>query len=515
MSCCILSRKLHVFKQSTFSFSILRTYCSKSLGLWNNDLDESIKKKIEEHWKHKLKRFRYDPEDNKREKFYVLSMFPYPSGKLHIGHVRVYTISDSIARFHRMQGKNVFQPMGWDAFGLPAENAAIERGVSAESWTSDNIKTMKDQLMDLECSFDWDSELATCHPGYYKFTQDIFLRMYHAGLVYQKETLENWDPVDKTVLADGQFCENGRSWRSGAKVQKKPLRQWFIRSTKFAKSLYEGLDSPILENWRDITKVQKHWIGECNGTVIEFPISGSGDDNTLSVWTDKAEHIARSKFILLAPGSLLDRMYPGEMNRKLNIEATNPITGEKLPIYVAGKLDEEDTSAQPDCKLGIPDASVSDREYARLFGLTVDESSPLLADDLEERDRICARAASEGIGGHQVSSTLRDWLISRQRHWGTPIPIIHCQQCGSDSSRETDTMDTFVDSSWYYLRYTDPRNQEMAFNKESANKLVPVDIYVGGKEHAVLHLYYARFVSHFLHSIGWLKEKEPFKRMLV
>ncbi|XP_039275839.1 probable leucine--tRNA ligase, mitochondrial [Nilaparvata lugens] len=662
MTCCNLSKKLHLIKQSTFSFSILRTFCSRSLGLWNHDLDESIKKKIEEHWKHKLKRFCYDPNDENREKCYVLSMFPYPSGKLHIGHVRVYTISDSIARFHRMQGKNVFHPMGWDAFGLPAENAAIERGVSAESWTRENIKTMRDQLMDLECSFDWDRELATCHPGYYKFTQDIFLRMYHSGLVHQKESLVNWDPVDKTVLADEQVDENGISWRSGAKVEKKPLRQWFIRSTKFAKSLYDGLDSPILENWRDITKIQKHWIGECNGTVIDFPISSTEGDDTLSVWTDKAEHISRAKFIVLAPGSLLDRKYPGELNRKLDIEAVNPFNGEKLPIYVAGKLDEEDTNEQPECKLGIPDASASDRDYARLFGLPVDEASPLLADDLEARDSICARAAAEGFGGHLVSANLRDWLISRQRHWGTPIPIIHCGQCGhqpvpfdqlpvllpvdreparikewaaakcpklagipdasasdrdyarlfglpvdeasplladdleardsicaravaegfgghlvsanlrdwlisrqrhwgtpipiihcgqcghqpvpfdqlpvllpvdreparikewaaakcpkcgSDATRETDTMDTFVDSSWYYLRYTDPRNQEMAFDKEKANKLAPVDIYVGGKEHAALHLYYARFVSHFLHSIGWLKEKEPFKRMLV
>ncbi|XP_075216257.1 leucyl-tRNA synthetase, mitochondrial [Lycorma delicatula] len=541
MRTIIFLKKCLIFKNNRIIKSC--NYSTKSLGLWKNEFDNSLRHKIEEHWKPKLKRFQYS-EDDTRPKYYVLSMFPYPSGNLHMGHVRVYTISDSIARFHRMLGKNVFQPMGWDAFGLPAENAALERNESPKDWTYKNIKTMKNQLLDLACSFDWDRELSTCHPGYYKFTQYIFLKLYHEGFIYQKEALVNWDPVDKTVLADEQVDEQGRSWRSGAKVVKKPLKQWFIRTTRFAKSLLESLEDPSLQDWKDIINIQKGWIGDCSGTVFDFQVVGVNkiDKIILTVWTNKAEHVSRAKFIAVATGSLLDKLCEGEHNRQLNCKAINPVTGEQLPIFVTNVIEYEEGS---DCRLGIPDVFECDYVFAEQNKISVGVREHFLEDNEEERFRICKEAMLKNYGGYPTSVNLRDWLISRQRYWGTPIPIVNCKNCGVQpvnfedlpvllpsvnlkeqsettcpkckgiAERETDTMDTFVDSSWYYLRYIDPRNDVEPFNKELVNKLYPVDVYVGGKEHAVLHLYYARFMAHFLHSIGWIKEKEPFKRMLV
>lgn len=228
---------------------------------------------IEKHWKDKLGSFNFN-KTNIKDKFYVLSMFPYPSGHLHMGHVRVYSISDAMARFYRLQGKNVLHPMGWDAFGLPAENAALQRQIPADEWTKQNIQHMKDQLDTLGCSFDWECELATCNPDYYKWTQKLFLMLHEDGLVYQKEAVVNWDPVDKTVLADEQVDGAGCSWRSGAKVEKKLLRQWFVKTTKFAKNLLDGLDDPTLEEWRDIIKLQKHWIGECDGYNFKLIVEG-------------------------------------------------------------------------------------------------------------------------------------------------------------------------------------------------------------------------------------------------
>ncbi|XP_067001332.2 probable leucine--tRNA ligase, mitochondrial isoform X2 [Anabrus simplex] len=504
-------------------------------------------------------------------------MFPYPSGQLHMGHVRVYTISDTMARFHRLNGKNVFHPMGWDAFGLPAENAAIEHGVEPRAWTQENIAQMKEQLKDLGCAFDWKHELATCEPEYYHWTQYLFLKLYDAGLVYQKESLVNWDPVDQTVLADEQVDASGCSWRSGAKVEKKVLTQWFIRTTHFSKSLVEGLDDPVLENWRDITSIQKHWIGECNGTNIQFELEDRGgsenvenNKRTLTVWTDKPELIYAASFIAVTPNSVLGQMEKksgdasstNELFQKLSVWACNPFTGKFLPIFVTDQMINYVPGT--DVHLGIPDVCESDRLFAVAAKIPVSSMSEEDAQALHSgedvnitRERICEAARQRGLGGYPTSSKLRDWLISRQRYWGTPIPIVHCNKCGpqpvpvselpvvlpvidklvskgrsplleakewlnttcpkcgGNATRETDTMDTFVDSSWYFLRYLNPHNTKEPFSKEQAAELMPVDLYIGGKEHAALHLYYARFFNHFLHSKGLVPHPEPFKKLLV
>lgn len=264
-------------------------------------MNEEIKHEIENHWRDKIQHKSFD-NSNVKDKFYVLSMFPYPSGHLHMGHVRVYSISDAIARFYRLQGKNVFHPMGFDAFGLPAENAAIQRKIPADKWTQQNIEHMKKQIVELGCSFDWQSpELSTCDPEYYKWTQKLFLMLYNDGLAYQREAIVNWDPVDNTVLADEQVDENGCSWRSGAQVEKKLLRQWFIRTTKFAEELYNGLEDPILEDWRDIINLQKHWIGECDGWNFSLKLS---DDRNIDVWTNRPEDFENASFIAIRKSHL-------------------------------------------------------------------------------------------------------------------------------------------------------------------------------------------------------------------
>lgn len=261
-----------------------------------------IKHEIENYWRDKIAHKPFD-RNNVKDKFYVLSMFPYPSGHLHMGHVRVYSISDAIARFYRFQGKNVFHPMGWDAFGLPAENAAIQRKIPADKWTQDNIEHMKKQLRELGCSFDWEAELATCDPKYYKWTQKLFLMLFNEGLAYQREAIVNWDPIDNTVLADEQVDESGCSWRSGAKVEKKLLRQWFIRTTKFAEVLYEGLNNPNLEDWRDIINLQEHWIGECNGWNFSLKLNNG---RNIDVWSKSPEDFNQASFIAVKKSHLVN-----------------------------------------------------------------------------------------------------------------------------------------------------------------------------------------------------------------
>ncbi|XP_076272957.1 leucyl-tRNA synthetase, mitochondrial isoform X2 [Rhynchophorus ferrugineus] len=490
-------------------------------------------------------------------------MFPYPSGFLHMGHVRIYTISDALARFQRMNGKNVIHPIGWDAFGLPAENAAIDRQLSPEDWTLKNIDYMREQLKELGCSFEWKRELATCDPVYYRWTQELFLKLFEAGLVYQKEALVNWDPVDQTVLADEQVDENGNSWRSGAHVEKKLLKQWFIRTTQFAKELYDGLNDSVLHDWKDIIKLQKHWIGECDGVNFYFKINNvslkNSENDSVTVWTRWPEHIEKVRFVAVKDSHLLalkENVKTNGNTIKLNVELINPFNGELVPVFVTEELKFEPLG---DCYVGIPSASEEALQFAEKYGLKTDPLNTVdNPDDLTEKQKvICDKAKLLKAGGHWSSAKLRDWLISRQRFWGTPIPIIHCKKCGSvpvdrgdlpvklpklsqlsrkdksplqddsswlnttcpscggDATRETDTMDTFVDSSWYFLRYLDPKYNREMFSKDKAFKMTPVDLYIGGKEHAVLHLYYARFVSHFLHSLGMLPEREPFKRLLV
>lgn len=473
-------------------------------------------------------------------KYYVLSMFPYPSGNLHMGHVRVYTISDAVARFHRMCGKNVFQPIGWDSFGLPAENAANQRGVEPAEWTRHNTAQMKQQLQRLGCSFDWTHEMSTCTPQYYKWTQNLFLMLHKKGLAYQNEALVNWDPVDKTVLADEQVDANGCSWRSGAKVEKKLLKQWFIRTSAYAKQLLDGLDDPTLRDWRDIINLQRHWIGECDGYAFTLLTSAS---NLLRVWTPNPEHLKDPHAFLV----LRSKHFLSQLPEANQLSVENPFARTILPVVFN---DDAAFPANCDVYLAAPSFRTEDRVLWESLGLafttsTEDEISPGNWEPL--RKEVLQTASRLNIGGYKVSSKLQDWLISRQRYWGTPIPIVHCDKCGAvpvseeqlpvtlpprdagkdalrcecpkcgdgQALRETDTMDTFVDSSWYYLRFLDANNPDRIFDPELAKNFMPVDLYIGGKEHAVLHLYYARFMNHFLHSCGLSPTSEPFSRLLV
>ncbi|XP_051155455.1 leucine--tRNA ligase, mitochondrial isoform X2 [Leptopilina boulardi] len=545
-----------IFKQ------IPRTYASAGLGLWDKIIDTDIKHKIEEYWKEKVNLVNQNQDGKEKDKFYVLSMFPYPSGSLHMGHVRVYAISDSVARFHRLNGKRVIHPMGWDAFGLPAENAAIERQIDPAEWTNQNIKVMREQLKKLGCLFDWDREFATCDPDYYKWTQELFIKLFERELVYQNESYVNWDPVDQTVLADEQVDENNRSWRSGAKVEKKLLRQWFIKTTAFSKQLLDGLNDPILKEWRDVIKIQQNWIGKCNGTNIKFELISEikGYPKSLTLWTDKPEYIKDAKFLAISNSNLLCKQEGIEAiddYQILNAKIINPFTNEELPIYVTNLI--QFPSLNRDDHLGIPVASEEDAEFCKIVGIQYESDINQLNNEERElrREQILNEAKKLKIGGYPVSQHIKDWLISRQRYWGTPIPIIHCDSCGprpvhrnelpvilpklnrslknkkaslfeatdwlktscpncgKDAVREADTMDTFVDSSWYFMRFIDSKNQKEMFSQEKARENLPVDLYIGGKEHAALHLYYARFINHFLYSEGLVPTREPFKQLLV
>ncbi|XP_013106187.2 leucine--tRNA ligase, mitochondrial [Stomoxys calcitrans] len=508
------------------------------------ELTNDIKHRIEKYWRASLSRgnFNLQSLDNK---FYVLSMFPYPSGNLHMGHVRVYTISDTVARFQRMCGLNVFQPIGWDAFGLPAENAAIQRGIEPKEWTEQNILQMKQQLQDLGCSFDWKHEMSTCSPEYYRWTQKLFLMLHKEGLAYQNEALVNWDPVDKTVLADEQVDANGCSWRSGAKVEKKLLKQWFIKTTAYAKQLLDGLEDPTLRDWRDIINLQRHWIGECDGYSFQLLTSAA---TSLRVWTPNPEHFKDpNAFVVLKTTHYLAK----DKKNAFDITIENPFTGTIMPVIFS---DTPVFADKCDVYLAAPSFVEEDKELQESLSLSFFASEDLNTKkhNLEAmRLDVLESAKRLKIGGFKVSSKLQDWLISRQRYWGTPIPIIHCDKCGvvpvpdeqlpvvlpekleidknrqeglkctcpkcqsPEATRESDTMDTFVDSSWYYLRYLDPQNSEAIFDQNLVSQTMPVDLYIGGKEHAVLHLYYARFMNHFLHSQGLVHCSEPFSRLLV
>lgn len=535
--------------------------CRLSNASASTPISLDMKRAIEKNWCDKVNLCKPSVKDNPKNTFYVLSMFPYPSGALHMGHVRVYTISDTIARFYRLNGKSVIHPMGWDAFGLPAENAAIERKISPVVWTNENVEMMRNQLKMLNYSFDWDREFATCDPDYYKWTQELFLKLFDKGLAYQKEAYVNWDPVDQTVLAEEQINANQRSWRSGALVEKKLLKQWFIRTTAFAKSLLEGLDDPTLKEWKDIIKLQKHWIGDCNGISIDFKLVSEIPEfpGTLNIWTDMPEFIEYAKFVAISPQSVLHRKeHTFEIDagiKSLNAKIINPFSGEELPIFITDKV------VYPpwrDVRLGIPSASMDDLKFSELVGIPFTRHSIRSYEQQQQKITEVFRKAREWkIGGYPVSSRLQDWLISRQRYWGTPIPIIHCTNCGAQpvprdqlpvtllksthsgsntkpstrdvkdwmqtecpkcggtATREVDTMDTFVDSSWYFLRFIDSKNKNEMFSVEKVQRTFPVDLYIGGKEHAVLHLYFARFMSHFLHSEGLLPCREPFRQLLV
>ncbi|XP_071498588.1 leucine--tRNA ligase, mitochondrial-like [Diadema antillarum] len=556
-------------------------------GVWEGDFSVETRQEVESYWRQRLSQFNEKltcNQEDKRDKFYVLSMFPYPSGRLHMGHVRVYTISDTIAHYQRLTGKQVLHPMGWDAFGLPAENAAIDRGLRPDDWTYSNITSMRRQLELLSYCFNWERELTTCRPDYYIWTQSIFVKMFEAGLAYQKEAVVNWDPVDQTVLAKEQVDENGCSWRSGAKVEQKLLRQWFLKMTHYSKSLLDGLKD--LPDWpQSIKSMQQNWIGDCSGCAFNFRLEPSyqQEDSALSVHTQHPELVYGASHIILATSHTLlkkpqftqklseevrlqlDQLDSTRQDIDLGVSVMHPLTHQSIPLYASSAMEFEENV---DSYLVIPGASGRDAELADSHRIScrwvLDDEDKLVNSEQftglsrqEARAAIMQYAREQGIGGHMTSPRQFDWLISRQRYWGTPIPIIHCPQCkavpvpssslpvvlpkleslsgkglsalaneadwinvecprcGGAAKRETDTMDTFVDSSWYFLRYTDPNNQAEAFRKDLADWLMPVDVYVGGKEHAIMHLLYARFINHFLHDQGLVAHREPFKRLLV
>ncbi|XP_005999052.1 probable leucine--tRNA ligase, mitochondrial [Latimeria chalumnae] len=563
---------------------LVETRCTiySETGRWEKDYRAETRKRVEQWWQPKIKeQSRCASETDKtKSKFYILSMFPYPSGKLHLGHVRVYTICDTIAHFQRMRGKQVLNPMGWDAFGLPAENAAIERGLDPEEWTKSNITHMRKQLHSLSLCFDWEQEVTTCQPDYYIWTQYLFIKLYEAGLAYQKEALVNWDPVDQTVLADEQVDERGYSWRSGARVEQKYLKQWFIKTTNYAKPLLDALAD--LPKWYGVKRMQANWIGECTGCYFDFQLKVDGKDTgeKLSAYTFKPEAVYGASYLSILPShrllhgnsdlkKVLLKDFKSGRDSLTSLTAENLLTGQEIPVVISAKPEFE---GYLDTKIGIPTVNIEDASVAKNLGLQCLEVIEALPDGTEKLinsgeftglDRteafnaITTQARNKRVGGYLTSSKLRDWLISRQRYWGTPIPIIHCQSCGTvpvplehlpvllpkvasfsgkgaspltttldwlnctcpkckgPARRETDTMDTFVDSAWYYFRYTDPHNTERPFDRGLADHWMPVDLYIGGKEHAVMHLYYARFLGHFCSNQNMVKHREPFYKLLV
>ncbi|XP_053700077.1 probable leucine--tRNA ligase, mitochondrial isoform X3 [Synchiropus splendidus] len=558
-------------------------YLFSETGVWEKDYRAETRKKVEEWWKPRIMaQWQKDTQeqDPNKKKFYVLSMFPYPSGRLHMGHVRVYTISDTIGHFQRMRGHKVLNPMGWDAFGLPAENAAIERGLDPEEWTKSNIQSMREQLDSLGLCFNWDREVTTCLPEYYRWTQYLFIKLFEAGLAYQKEAVVNWDPVDQTVLADEQVDENGHSWRSGAVVEQRLLTQWFIKTTNYAKPLLDALAD--LPEWYGVKAMQANWIGDCTGCYFDFKLKVNGEDTgeTLSAYSASPEAVFGAAYVAILPShrllhgsssvrSALQQSFQPGRDSLTEVTALNLFTSQEVPVVISHR---EAFDASLDTVIGTPSSSEADLGVATSLNLkwtnvltsheagdqTVINSHEFSGLSREKAfELITQKAREQKVGGHLTSSKLRDWLISRQRYWGTPIPLVHCgscgpvavpeeelpvilpklplltgkgasplelahdwvdckcPRCGGKARRETDTMDTFVDSAWYYFRYTDSSNTSRPFERHLADSWLPVDVYIGGKEHAVMHLYYARFFSHFCQDQGLVGHREPFKKLLV
>lgn len=561
-------------------------------------------------------------EDESKEKFYCLEMFPYPSGKLHMGHVRNYSIGDVVARFKKMDGYNVLHPMGFDSFGLPAENAAIKNGIHPEKWTWDNIHEMEQQLRELGLSYDWDRECCTCHEDYYRWMQWIFIQFYKKGLAYKKENPVNWCPSCQTVLANEQVVEHETTdEKTGEKVvakvcercktpvTKKKLSQWYFKITDYADKLLDNLDNGKLDGWpQKVRTMQKNWIGRSYGCEVDFKVKDS--DEVMTVFTTRVDTIYGTSFMVVAPEypTVLDNVkgteyeapvleYIDKVNRMNEIERTsttnektgvfigkyaiNPFTGAEIPIYIADYvLMGYGTGAV----MGVPGHDQRDFDFATKFGLdilaVVDPGDPDI--DLDHLTAAAAahgvainsgdingmatddaieyminKAEEMGVGKRTVNYKLRDWLISRQRYWGTPIPMIYCDdcgwvpekeenlpvklprdveftgmgespiatsptfrkctcpKCGKEATREVDTMDTFLDSSWYFLRYCDPRNKEVVFDKKKADYWMDVDQYIGGVEHAIMHLMYARFFMMALHDLGLCDYEEPFRNLLT
>ena len=550
------------------------------------------------------------PDISDKPKYYALSMFPYPSGKLHMGHVRNYTITDVIARFKKANGFNVLHPIGWDSFGLPAENAAMKHHVDPETWTDENIAYMKKQLKMLGLSYDWDREVTTCKPEYYKWTQWLFLQLYKKGLVYKKEAAVNWCNECGTVLANEQVID-GKCWRCDSVVEKKYLSQWFIKITDYADVLLEDLDK--LSGWGDNVKtMQANWIGKSKGAIFKFPVidAPNGEKIEVPVYTTRPDTVFGITYLVVAPEykdieklttpenkdkveeyrenarkmSEIERLSTERVKTgvPLGTHCKNPFNGEVFPLWTADyALVEYGTGAV----MAVPTHDTRDFAFAKKYNMPLkvviapENNTSLDASTMTEayteegvlvnsgefngikntkaKKAITQWAVDKGFGEFKTQYRLRDWLISRQRYWGAPIPVVYCDKCGiqpvpenqlpvllpkdvdfsvvgkspittsktfkdtvcpvcgGHAVRETDTMDTFVCSSWYYLRYSDARNSEECFNKDKVNHWLPVDQYVGGIEHAILHLLYSRFFTKALRDCGLLDFDEPFKNLLT
>ncbi len=563
-----------------------------------------VEEKWQKHWEEK-QTFCVE-EDSQQKKYYVLEMFPYPSGRIHMGHVRNYTIGDVVARYKKMKGFNVLHPMGWDAFGMPAENAAIQSNTHPSDWTYRNIEIMKTQLKRLGFSYDWSREFATCDPDYYKWEQKIFLKMLDKGLVYKKTSFVNWCSSCQTVLANEQV-ENGLCWRCRKEAEQKELDQWFFRITNYAEQLLSALDQ--LTGWPErVIAMQRNWIGKSHGTEIEFTLEDSEDK--ITVFTTRPDTLFGATFMSLAPENPLVKELAGKTGRYDQISSfvdkvllqdktvrtakdiekegmftgsycINPLTGYRMPVYVANfVLMEYGTGAV----MAVPAHDQRDFEFAKKYGLDIKvviqpEGESLSPDNLTEAyqnegtlvnsgdfngmknteamDKITSKLSEKQVGRKAVNYRLKDWGISRQRYWGNPIPVVYCQSCGMvkvpeeklpvvlprqislnllgqsplaqcdefvnttcpacgcPAKRETDTMDTFVESSWYFARYTCPDSDKEPLDREKVKYWLPVDQYIGGIEHAVLHLLYARFFTKVLRDIGFLDVDEPFTNLLT
>lgn len=562
---------------------------------------QQIEKKWFDIWE---KENPYKVDNNSpKPKYFALSMFPYPSGKLHMGHVRNYTITDVVARFKTAQGYNVLHPMGWDSFGLPAENAAIQHGANPQTWTLDNIAYMKTQLKKLGLSVDWDREVTTCLPEYYKWTQWLFLQLYKKGLAYKKTAPVNWCEKCSTVLANEQVID-GKCWRCDSEVTKKNLSQWFFKITDYAEELLQDLDK--LKGWGDNVKtMQANWIGKSKGTILKFKVAEL-DDVEIPVYTTRADTAYGITYLVIAPEykdieklttpenkqaveeyrqnakklSEIERLSTERVKTgvPLGTHIINPFTGRKCPVWVADyALVDYGTGAV----MAVPYHDSRDFAFAKKYNLPmiqVIDGDDFEADKVyenkentrlinsgefdglgyaEAKQKISEYAIKNGFGEFKTQYRLRDWLISRQRYWGAPIPIIYCPhcgevavdekdlpvmlptdvdfsvqgkspietsptfkkcicpKCGAEATRDTDTMDTFVCSSWYYLRYSDARNSEKCFDRDLVNKWLPVDQYIGGIEHAILHLLYSRFFTKALRDCNLLDFDEPFSNLLT
>ncbi len=557
---------------------------------------QQIEEKTQAFWKDKAC-FQVS-EDLNKENFYCLSMFPYPSGRLHMGHVRNYTIGDVISRYQRMLGKNVLQPMGWDAFGLPAENAAIQNKIPPAEWTYQNIEVMRQQMLRLGFAYDWSRELTTCKPEYYHWEQWFFIQLYENGLVYKKNAEVNWDPVDQTVLANEQVVD-GRGWRSGALVERREIPQWFLKITAYADELLNGLNE--LDGWPEQVKtMQRNWIGRSEGLEILFEIEG--EEEPLSIFTTRADTLFGCTYIALAPQHPLAKKaaeHSAQIQHFLNecrnikvaeaelatiekrglplpFQAIHPLTQQKIPVWVANFVvmdygsgavmsvpahDQRDFEFAQQYQLPLKEVILStddnkwDFSFGAFTGLGKLQDSHLFSglESTAAQEAIAAHLETLGKGKRKVSYRLRDWSISRQRYWGTPIPMIscpscgpvpeknlpvilpeevkfsgvvsplqalpefyrtHCPRCGEEARRETDTFDTFFESSWYFARYT-CKKQDQAMLDGRANYWLPVDQYIGGIEHAVMHLLYARFIYKALRDEGLVNSNEPFTRLLT